>query len=202
MSDDKAKGISINDMEELEMRIETTETMIYKYDELSESAQEKVREWYNRAQWNDGIAAESMTMIFDEAMKEKGWHNGELRTYDLYQQGGYPTFRAEVPEFTYEGHRYTSTIRTRHMGGGNEYMYVDTEDVNEEEGAYCGSAEYDAYVARIDAVSEYVKTQVDEVSGDLFHKFREEDEYMGSDSYVREACEANGYEFTEDGELA
>lgn len=167
------------------MRIRTTETTLYTYDELSDDAKERVREWWNRVQWDDGSAAESMQMIWSGQLEEDGWVNLSNLTFDLYSQGGYPAWTGTREGWEHDGHRWTvSTVNRR-------YMDVDVEPEDDD-------VTPDQEKAARDSANDYVQG----ISHDLFWKFRAEDDYMGSDEQVREACEANEYEFTEDGTIA
>lgn len=174
----------------------THEFMVYTYPELSETAQEKVREWWNRVQWDDGVAAESMTMIFEYEVGERlGWEvDPKSLTFSLYSQGGYPEWSGTLREWEHGGKKWT--VVTRNPGSYTRSMSVSVEPEWETDD------EPDRTDEETRAAEDAAQEMVGSISSDLFWKFRAEDEYLSSDEQVRETCEANGYEFTEEGDLA
>lgn len=167
---------------------------VFTYPELDEKAQERVREWWNRVSWEDGSAVESMDAIWRDSLEADGWADLENLTYsDLYSQGGYPVWNGTREAFEAEGYRWTVTVRAFHRGG-----YFDTVDVEPE---CIGDDDPDPTDEDYRLAREAAREYADKLSHDLMWKFRAEDEYIGSDEQVAEACEANEYEFTEDGDL-
>lgn len=189
------------------MRVKVTQENVYTYPELSERAQEKVREWWNRVQWDDGQANESMSMIFDGIMEDEGWEaDPRSLTYSLYSQGGTPSWSGTKDDWEYEGKTYILTCRNKSRGGSSDYNSVDVEHEDDDEWNEKWW-EGDPETRRVmnqerERIREAAKDYVRGLESKLHAAFEKEDEYMGSDEYVREACEANGYEFTEDGDLA
>lgn len=175
------------------------ERTVYSFDELSDQAKETAREEWSRFLWEAGGMHESLTLLFDGFMGERGWQGAELRTYSLYSQGGYPTFRGTLPAFEHDGRTYVVTVTTRHGGGGAEHMVTDVEDVEDTDAADYGSPEWPAYLARIQAAGHAAEEMVSDLSSELYQAFAAEDDYQSSEEAVREAAEANGYEYDEDG---
>jgi hypothetical protein len=175
------------------MRDATKVTKVYTYPELSDSAKEKVREWWNRCQWDDGVGQENMAMIFDEYMSGDGWIDVSGLTYDLYSQGGYPEWKGTRRGWEYGGRVWTIETGVSRWYHGPKGIRVTVEYQTDED----SDPTDEEQKAAEDAADDYVS----ELSSTLFYAFRDEDEHMASDEYVADACEANSYEFTEDGDL-
>lgn len=181
------------------MREVTTTTTLYTYEELSDDAKGTVRQWLNVAAWEDGRAQEDMAAIFDDVMHVRGWREPFLRTYDLYRQGGFPVFSGDLPGWVHDGRTYTVTVSASHVGMGDEFMRTE---VYEEDTTNVPLETPGEAVAREARARDAAREMVHNLSAELFYKFRDADEYLGSDEYAAEVCEGNGYEFTVDGKLA
>lgn len=185
------------------MRTITTHTKVYTYPELSEAAQEKVRQDMNRLYWDDGFAQENMRGIWDSLLEEKGWKDYHGLCYDdLYSQGGDQiTWRGEF-NFTHTDDDgvetvFEVTVGRRHVGGGMEVFTVDLQNTEND-----SFHEYsDIELAEEDKVEHAVKEYLYELQQQLFRDFRAEDEYQSSDAVIADTCEANQYEFTAEGIL-
>lgn len=192
------------------MREITTRVRAYTYPELSDAAKDRVREWWNRAQWEDGAAQESMQLLADGFLEDRGWEDVSDLSYSLYSPGGEPRWRGVLPAFTHDDVTYRATFTLRPLGGSS-YAWEVTLDEDSElfpadgdedrESVTYGTPAWDEYLKRYEAAEEAAKDRARSDSSELFYAMREEDEYIGSDESVSEACEANGYEFTEEGEL-
>lgn len=174
------------------MREVTTTTKVYTYDELSDDAKERVREWWSRVEWEGGSAQESMQMIWEETLTDAGWENlTGLEYSDLYSQGSGVTWTGDLPTFEFGDRTWYVTVRVHRGGGDDRWMDVSVsetaDDIPEEEEAAAQAA---------------AREHVYKAAQDLFWKFRAESEHIASDESVREACEANEYEFTERGDPA
>lgn len=182
------------------MRIKTTETPVYTWDELSESAKDHARQKWSEFLWNDGSMQEDMQLIFDGKMEDLGWEptgkDGDL-SYALYMQGGYPAFSVDIPDFQHDGRSYVVHVRN-----ARDYFEVTVEESDDDPDVAYGTPEWDAEVKRIEAVEEAVKDKLRDVSHELYEAFVKEDEYQVSDEQMAETSEANGYEYDENGDLA
>jgi hypothetical protein len=183
------------------MRTFTITRTAFAWSELSEAAKDHAREAHSRFLWDSGDAQESMELIFDGIMEERGWADAELRTYSLYSQGGYPTWRGTLPSFTHEGRVYPLTVTTRHSGGGSEHMVCDVEDPETDEDEVYGTPAWNGFVARLTSAREAAESMVSDLSSALLYAFRAEDDYQTSEEVMAETAEANGYEYDEDGDL-
>lgn len=179
-----------------------TETPVYTWDNLSDAAKDHAREAHNRFLWDDGEAQENMELIWSGVLEDEGWQNVSDLSYSLYSQGGEPIWNGDIPEFTHEGGTYYVQLRKRPLGGSS---YAWDVTVDEGDGALevaYGTPEWDAEVARLERIEEAAKDYARGLSTKIFWKMRDEDEYMTNDEQMAETCEANGYLFDEDGNLA
>ena len=183
-------------------RTVTTSRTVYTFDELSDSAKETARQDWSQFMWEDGSMQEGVADMFENEMQARGWEDAELRTYGLYVQGGYPTWRGTLPAFEHDGRPYVLTVTTRHSGGGSEHMSCEVEDAETTSDDVYGTPEWPAYLARIEAAERAAKDMVYSLSVELYRMIEAEDEYQSSEDMVRETAEANGYEYDEDGHLA
>lgn len=173
------------------MRVKVTETNVYTWGELSDAAKDHAREQHSRFLWDDGVAAESMQLIFDGVMEAAGWSDLSNLTYDLYQQGGYPEWAGTLRGFEHGGLKWTVTTQNGHRYGRS----VDVEPEWETDD------DPDRTDAETEAALDAARDMVSALSSELFYKFRAEDEYMTADEQMAETSEANGYEYTEAGDL-
>ena len=181
------------------MRTLTIEKTVFKYEELSDSAKEKVREEHNRFLWEDGEMTERMQMIADGILEAAGFEEAEDLSFNLYSQGGYPTFKTRTKSPMLLGDkvkgkrrtRHTVLVSLRHLGGSSSAFEVEVLDTKGYE-----VLDYD------DPKSEAAKDLLRDLSHDIYNAMVKEDEYMSSDEVVAEISEANEWEYTEDGHLA
>lgn len=183
------------------MRVKVTETNVYTWGELSDAAKDHAREQHSRFLWDYGEANESMQMIFDDLMESEGWSDSGDLTYSLYVQGGEPMWSGEMPRFEHDGRVYAVRVSKRPLGGSSYAWDVRLDDEEDETDAAYGTPEWDAVVARIEAVEEAVRDYCRDLSSRLYDAFVKEDQYMTADEQMAETSEANGYEYTEAGDL-
>lgn len=161
------------------MRIRVTETPVYTYDELSDRAKETARERWSQFLWECGSMQEDCSEIWEQFLTERGWSELSDLEYSLYCQGGYPSWTGRVT-FEHNGVTWNASVRR----GRVEWVESDDEDT-------------DTRPAE-DELSNLLSVW----SSELLYAFQDADEYASSDEAVREASEANEYEYTEDGKLA
>lgn len=174
------------------MRTEMIERDVYTYDELSEAAKEHAREQYNRWGWDDGIMQESMQLIADGILAEVGLREAGNLTYSLYSQGGTPKFETSGA-FSHDGESYSIGVTTEHTGGGHYRAVIELYFTDERADDWDAEIPAAARTAAVDFISG--------LSNKMYMAFVAEDEYQSSDEVVSEVCEANGYEFDEEGNL-
>lgn len=205
------------------MRIETVEYKVYKYNELSDDAKEKVREWYLKGQ---------EPFIFTEDCEEDlrnlfGKNNLKVQYSLGYCQGDgfniYGTIDAESIFNCLEKHNGgTQLERFENILTDKEKRTIlhYSKDCGEIEipmnNRYCYSLadyiditncwEYNLYGYKnvnIDVLDKF-ENLVREIFGTLcmvYEKWGYNFFYEISDEDLEEMCEANGYEFLEDGTI-
>lgn len=171
------------------MREVTTTKTVYTWDELSDEAKDHARAEHNSFLWDSGEMRETMEEIWEDFLTEQGWENLSGLSYNLYSPGGEPAWDGDLPEWEFEGRTYYVTVRNHHYFG----MRVSVDETFDENEAVAYSE-----VERIEVAA---KDMVLSLSHDLLVKMRAEDEYVVNDESMADTCEANGYEFDEDGNL-
>lgn len=170
------------------MRTITFTKDLYSYSELSDAAQEKVREKISRWGWEDGSMNESMQLIADGMLEDLGFSEAENLTYSLSTQGGYPAFGTSGT-FEHEGTEYTLTVTNSRANFEIEILDVDSDYLENSREA-------------VQAIYKAARDFLSDLSYKMFRAFVAEDEYRSSDEEVRETAEANEWEFDEFGNFS
>lgn len=205
------------------------EKTVYKYSELSESAQEKARAWYRDASAGDNYFAES---VFEDAAnvadilgidlrqtrktKMDGSHSYEPTIYFSgfssqgdgacfvgsykYKKGAGKALRQYAPTDV-ELHRIADELQATQK----RYFY-SLEAKCSHRGHYYHSGYMD--VEAYDKRDEYRDCPADEITDSLrsfadwiYRQLENGYEYQMSDEQVTDAIEANEYEFSKDGSI-
>lgn len=204
------------------MRTETIE--VYKFEELSEEAKKKAREWYKDGMNNDfWIESSMISESMVELAKERGFEFEGKRgvSWDLsYCQGDYVGLQdAELSKekmheivlaklnddeksmFTF----LTSNGYMRVYGKTDYHHYyhqqynIEVEAVDYPENELT-EAIMDTFIERIEEVAEEaLKSYVEDFCYELKRGGYEEIDYYYSDEYIDENIINNEYEFTKDG---
>lgn len=172
----------------------TIETKVFQYDELSETAKQKAREWWLNCgldyDWWDSVYEDAKTidckihefdidrgsyckLTFDDGAEQTAElilknHGEQCETYKTAKQ--YLSDRAELVK------KYSDGVNTDEVSEGNEYDFDGDCDELDEEFRKSLSEDY-----RIMLSKEY--------------------DYLTSKESVEETIRANEYEFTADGKL-
>jgi hypothetical protein len=166
------------------MRQETVTRTIYKFEELSDKAKDKAREWYRVAaaydEWWDCIYADAKTIGL------------KITSFDLdrsrHAKGELVETPVTVARLIIENHGEScETHKT-----AREYQEI-VAAINER------ATEDDDLIEELEQARDEFKRSLLE---DYSIMLRKEYEYLQSDEYVDETIEANDYEFTEKGERA
>jgi len=199
------------------MRTITIEKEVFKFDELSDRAKDEVRlwlsdDWYDwSCMYDDFVRMGEILGIEIDTRPVKlmgGGYLGEPKIYwsGFYQQGDYLTF---------EG-------RYRYAKGAVKAMKAETNDPELIRIAEALQAAQRPYFYRLEAIMstrrdymivevedrednyrEIPDKDVEEAMRDfahwMFKQLQNEYEYHNSDEYIRETCEANEYEFDNNG---
>lgn len=167
------------------MRIETREYKIFKFEELSESAQDKALQSLWDVNVMDGFWFEHIA----EEIKEYG---GELVEFDTDRSSSI-IIKINSPELFAKsilenhGEKCDTHMTAYNFLNATSVLYsIDTDDLT-----------YEQEQELEDLESDFTK----EISGDYLTLLRESYKYATSEEAIKETIEINEYEFTEDGEL-
>lgn len=223
------------------MRIK--ETKVYHYEELSDKAKEKAREWFRQDYpdynwWDltyDDIAERAKELGIDlkqkpvQLMSGKTRYDPEIYFSGFYHQGSGSSFagtwdprnlkldklKAECPTET-ELHRIGDTLAELAKEDPGLYATIsakddnwisvevtDGEDISEklDELDY-DSREYTALSATCLKREEELTETLRDFNRWIYERLQAEYEWLTADEQVEESIIANGYEFTEEGEIA
>ena len=200
------------------MKVVSTE--IFKYNELSEKAKEKAREWYRKLNSQDNFWSESVIDDAKEAAKHLGFHIDKVYFSGFWSQGSGACFegifrsseleaggiRAYAPQDT-ELQRiadeiekiinqfYLVALKVRHSGHYSHENCTDfTVSITDNEDNEVDSKEAaDAEKNLIELSKSLMKW--------IYRNLEKEYEYQNTDEQIVENIEANDYNFTESGKV-
>lgn len=195
--------------------MKTIETMVYMFDELSESAKERARAWYREGaldyEWHDSILDEvrhiaGLMGIYIDKIYFSGFvsqGDGAMFTGSYsYRKGGVK----EVEEYAPLDSEVISIARNL-ANIQKKYFYrlsASCEHKGRYFHEYCMSVNvYDD--GRYNATREAEDGITEELRGFarwIYRRLEDEYEYLNSDETVEESIRANEYEFYEDGGIA
>ena len=209
----------------------TIEIELLKYDELSDDAKQKAREWYTSDlsyEWWDSIfedfericeilgveLATDRVELMNGSSRRKSriWFNG------FYHQGAGSSFEGD---YVYKkgAHKaireYAPTCEALHdvadsllaIQKANFYRVTASISNNGRYHSLSVDSQLTDYVnggsdyANVD-IDDDVKSAFDDLNHYLFSSLESEYEYLTSDEVAEESIRVNGYEFTIDGEIA
>lgn len=171
----------------------TQEIKVYKFDELNEKARDRAKQWY--AEGCGYVGADDAL----ESIKALAAHfDGEMKDWSIdYFNSSYSSASFEMPEMS------EKEIRSRLKELGS---------YNRKTGRGNGDCKLTGYTADEDAIDgfraafragERDLTQLMDAAFDSWLKAAQADcEWQYEDEQFSENCEANGYEFYEDGSRA
>jgi hypothetical protein len=161
----------------------TITTNVYTFNELSEDAKEKARDWYRKDSEGDcNMLEQHLGNMAGEIMDTKGigYIPDSIRViYSLgYCQGDGAMFEGAC---TYKGNTY----RIRHSG---RYAHAYSRDITTNKEAT------DKDVAEFEELYVSICKELERIG-------YEDIEYRNSAEYIDDMMDANGYEFTIDGKI-
>ena len=202
----------------------TIETVVYKYDELSESAQQKAREWYlegglDYPWWDfsyEDFARVAEILGIDLSQKPIPLMNGKYRyepeiyftgfchqgsgssfvgTYG-YAKGAVAKIKAYAPQDE-ELHRIAQGLQEVQR----RHFYRLTADISSLRDHYIRVEVEDSEncYRDIGCAEDEVRELMNDFNDWMFKRLQDEYEYLTSDEVVAESIVANEYEFDEDG---
>lgn len=204
------------------------EKTVYQFDELTDEAKEKARQWYRES--DDGYCLDNVISDFSQIAEIIGLElstrsvplmNGKTRQepevyYSVaYSQGDYAAFTGT---WRYEKgsmkalreYAPVDTVLLSILADFNalqkRFFYRLAVDCSERRGNQYVNNVYRRYTSRYDEQAVDRETEreaeniVDRLSSWLYTQLRNEVDYQNSDEQVDESIRANEYEFSENGE--
>lgn len=209
------------------MRIETITRKLFQFDELSDEAKEKAREWYRNASQGDFDAFQTEFVIkdakaigalmgieVDKIFYSGFWSQGDGACFEgsySYKKGSVKAVKAYAPQDKElhriaealaevqkrNGYKLEASVKQR----GHYYHSGCTEiDVTKGEEELCGHYESGRYFPE-EAEGE-VRDALRSFMDWIYKSLESEYEYQNSDEVVDETIRINEYEFTEEGRRA
>lgn len=181
----------------------TITTVVYTYDELSETAQEKARDWYRNSVLTD-FYVDDMSETLSEALHQAYGPDAAVTEWDSYRN--YVQIRGTLRrprEGSPLGEGFQGWKVEEPHGGMIDLEVMaewpdpeaDTLYVSNNYGRWVPSTGYPDDESVLDLTDAYVR----EVEGVLLSLMKAEDRYLCSDEYAEESIQANEYTFTETG---
>jgi len=206
------------------MIMRTITTEIYKFDELSDAAKEKARDWYREASAGDDLDfvledAVTVAALMGIEISQRAWTNNygfkgstpEICYSAGHVQGDYAAFEGR---YTY---RKGAAKAVRGYASRDAKLHRIAQALQDVQArnfyqltASCSTGRnwQDVSVDRADYrdMTDDAEEAVTEALRDFAHwiykQVLAEVDYQSSDEYIDENIEANGYEFTENGRRA
>lgn len=204
-------------------------TLKYTFEQLSETAKCKVREWLSPDYewWKDGYdhaveAGKDRGFIIDNINFSGFWSQGDgaswsghvyITDFCKYNEKTDPwlLYVRLLVEDGYCG----NTVKIRKQGWHEHSysMYADYIDVyaldEDTDAVYTGhdplytgvSISELIELAEFQSAYKYIEDSARKFADEIYNNLEEEYEYITSDEYIMELCHANEYMFDEDGEL-
>lgn len=175
---------------------------VFQFDELAAKTQEKVLEKFRyinvEHDWYEPVYEG-----FEEIANEYGIEVDDMNFSGFYSQGDGASFTGEISDFKKFAEK-TGLKRLVRLSNSIEYnlnmlvkrvtyQYYPSETVEADNGGY--------YPRLSNLIEEKLGKVKDELCEKLYRDLEEEYDYLTSDEIVAETIRANGYEFTEGGEL-
>lgn len=196
------------------MRTITQQIQLYTYDELSDTAKERVKQWVDAFEFgaecvlDDFKTIAGMMGFYDITLRYSGFSSqGSGASFTgryKYAKGASKAIRKYAPQDAelhsiadalqalQRAHFYRITAHLSLGSGSNFYAHENTIAVQVDRG--------DDYAP--ESVLEDFKELARDLMRWLYAALEREYDYCNSDEYLSEHCVANGYEFTADGVIA
>jgi hypothetical protein len=205
---------------------------LYTFDELSDAAKEKARDWYRNASAGDQDFAEYPTDEFADLLMALGftssnrgkerfrpyWNTNPIEAafdaswhaLNVNEFGKLDKLLADRPKdvgckSNDETHRIAEALRAIVADWPNAYGSANsgTRGNNQSADFTANSEEYDeVHSASIESAVDKFSELVADLASEFATAVNAEYEYQNSDEYVDDTIRANEYEFTEDGDIA
>lgn len=195
------------------MRTRVRTDVVYQYDELSEKAREMAHQ--TLAQLNlEWLEPDDLSYSFGLYLEERGFPKDDIRFSLSYSQGDGVAFYGTIDvgqylKFYKKRTKYAALLRNPNIDMsfrilGNDYAtyysHAHTMYLQADFCYYLGdpTPRMQELMANLE---DELREAIVSVSHELERMGYAELSYITSEEYIREQCEANEYEFTEDGRL-
>lgn len=197
------------------MRIE--EVKVFQFEELSDKAKEKAREWYKNGMWEDGCYSDLITESVVDLLNRKGYivdYKNVISWSACYSQSDYA--KIENLDFTEEQARelLSNVLNTKQqrwldilekMSEVDLCINVRNGELNVTFNLIDVSYRYHPRLHKAieeieNELYDEAKNAIRDLNGECLKYIYESIEHYESDESVDESIIANEYEFTEDGE--
>lgn len=189
--------------------MEVVKIEAYKFEELSDKAKEKARDWWREANAGDPHLSDEIEESFKAALEERGLPGMKIYFSLGYCQGDGMCFSGRVDLAAY---LETNNLKTEYAGlfdGDGEALFeVNIEKSNSHYSHWNAMSvswgpsglEYDDKAETLaDEFVKHLDEYVKEISRKLEREGYEMIEYENSDEFIDDALTANEYLFTEAG---
>jgi len=215
------------------------EVEVYKYGELSESAQQKAREWYI-----EGMDYDWWDSVYEMAIedgKEKGFYIDKIYFSGFYSQGDGASWigqvdvrqwlETNVPDSIGVSawcqliQENVVTMHCKVTANNSHYCHESTmqfDDIDDDDAGFDevmqlpsifkGMEVRDLYniietdnacpIKNVDAMTQAIAESGRDYAKDIYHRLREEYEYLCSEEMMLDHFDANDYHFTNEGKLS
>jgi len=193
--------------------MKTVEIGVYQFDELSESAKEKAREWYRSGgfdyPWHeytiDEFITENQSKFYDiNAFFSGFWSQGDGACFEysnisqdyfwqIIEGLNLPNWKKRIIEQCDFSAKGKHTGHYYHENSISHYFTLEARF----NWSYKNATDFVSEIESL--VSDQIEQDAKELSRELYKTLEKEWEYLNSDESVDESILANEYEFTEDG---
>ena len=204
----------------------TVTSQVYQFDELSDEAKERARQWYR-----ESGGPEDFEFVIDHAVRvgealgiefscqtvklygggtradpriywSLGYSQGDYAAFEgrwRYEKGMLAKVKKDYPTET-EIHRIAKELQS----AAAQVFYKVYADCREERGNQRVNVEHseDSWRELPRGVERDIEQALSDFASWIYDSIRQEDEYLSEDEQVDESIRINEYEFTEEGERA
>lgn len=188
------------------MRIITIYKNVYKYEELNEQAQEEVRrQLAEEGQYYYDEIIDSVKAILKAIGASAGRAQGNIDA-DYENVTGVRAYKYIFNNYIYPN-RKAKHLRWSEKHGKPMYSRFQCEYSCNFTGAWADNILWDSWQEWQEDFRKYnVKQDVEDffiiLAGNISKEFSKAEEWLYSDEYAKDMCNANGYEFDEYGKIA
>lgn len=194
------------------MRTRTRVDTVYNLEDLDEAAQEKAHEAWANEIYECGWVSESINDTFHYYLEERGMPTDDLEWSLSWSQGDgvafygtidiekYLRFTKQWSKFSHLWRSFDISASSSRNSWAHHYSHYNTMTVDLE--PYYDKDPTEKQAALIKELDDLLSEAVKDISHELEKMGYAEIEYQTSFEAFKDSCEANEYEFTEEGKWA